>query len=202
MWHFGMVQIGQACRQSIGRGVVFQYPPLSLSGACSNSVISMPKTGASRSKAIDRDVDDAAPRLRHVLSSSIHGTIKLIGGTGFRSTCGQVEPDKAHCCTVQNAHCNGQLCIAAAEVAAPVGPAEGTIHVDMLVHGCHVPAAWPSWMSAAGSVFCRRLRRLGQVFPRSTERVVKDEMASFNASPFSRVRHLKQLGDIHSQGLD
>jgi hypothetical protein len=31
----------------------------------------------------------------------------------------------------------------------------------MLVHGRHVSAAWPSRISAAGSVFCRRLQPLG-----------------------------------------
>jgi hypothetical protein len=93
--------------------------------------------------------------------SSAHGEVMLIDVRESRAACSQVQPDKAHGCAVHDEHCVGQLRIAAAEVAAPVGPAEGAIHVDMLVHGCHVPAAWPLRISAAGSVSCRRLRRLG-----------------------------------------
>lgn len=88
----------------------------------------------------------------------IQSEIKLADGTGFGSTRGQVQPDKAHCCAAHDVHCVGQFCIAAAEVAAPVGSAEWAIHVDMFVHGCYVRAAWASRISAVGSVFCSRLQ--------------------------------------------
>lgn len=72
--------------------------------------------------------------------SSVLGKLMLIDVTEFWTACGQVEPDEAYHCGVHDAHCLGQFCIAAAEVAAPVGPAKGAIHVDMLVHDRHVAA--------------------------------------------------------------
>lgn len=107
---------------------------------------------------------DGGSVVRRAWSAGLVGVgqcIALVDGTGFGSTRGKVQPDKAYYCAVYDAHCAGQLCIAAAEVAAPVGLREGAIHVDMLVHGCHVRAAWASRISAAGSVFCRRLSQIG-----------------------------------------